>query len=110
MLQTVGHRTKVCGGVTGPVFSLSTAWVLRVLAVEQTISLGCSLNNALVGARFWKCLVSLEGRGGATTVAKRKSSIKIEDMSCMRHLSSNKVGYVNRDSHWSVGIRREGVT
>ena len=110
MSQTVGHTTKVCGGVTGPVCSPSATRVLRVLAVEQAISLGGGLNSALVGARFWKGLIRLEGRGGTTSVAKRVPSIKIEGMSCMRHLSSNKVGCVNGDLHWSVGIRRKGVT
>ena len=68
------------------------------------------MNSALVGARFWKGLVRLEGRGGATIIAKRVPSIKIEGMSCMWYLTSNKMGYVNRDTHRSVGIRREGVT
>ena len=50
MLQTVGDSTKVCGAVCGPAFFLGPAWVLRVLAIEQALSLGGGLGSALVGA------------------------------------------------------------
>ena len=77
-----------------------------MLLVEQAFELGVGLGSALQGACLRECLISLDGRCGSTFVAKREAPIKIEDMACMRNLSSNKVGCVNRDLHWSVGIRR----
>ena len=74
--------------------------------VEQACKLGVGLGSALLGACLRESLVSLDGRCGSTFDAKREASIKIEDMACMWNLSSNKVGCVNRDLHWSVGIRR----
>ena len=73
---------------------------------EQAFTLSGGLDSALQGACLRECLESLDGRGGSTFEAKREPSIKIEGMACMRNLSSNKVGCVNRDLHWSVGIRR----